>query len=160
MGVAAKGHALPPGLKVLTGRGPAPDGTPRDMAGNPINVGPDFPTAAPEKPATLSDDAAALWDEIVPGLAQVDILKPIDQAALSALCEAWSRFVGAVRQRVENGSYLTKEDGLQVRAPWVITEEAASKEIRAWCAEFGLTPAAVSKVGGRSAGAEDGNPFE
>jgi P27 family predicted phage terminase small subunit len=33
-----------------------------------------------------------------------------------------------------------------VRAPWVAVVEAASKDLRAWCSEFGFTPSAEAKL--------------
>jgi phage terminase small subunit len=39
-----------------------------------------------------------------------------------------------------------------VRAPWVAIIEAASKDLRAWAGEFGLTPSAESKLSVQEAG--------
>ena len=52
---------------------------------------------APDPPEWLDAEARAGWDRIVPGLEALDILKPEDRAALTVFCEAWSRFVAAVK---------------------------------------------------------------
>jgi phage terminase small subunit len=47
-----------------------------------------------------------------------------------------------------------------VRAPWVAIIEAASKDLRAWAAEFGFTPSAEAKLSVQEADNGEGNPFE
>jgi P27 family predicted phage terminase small subunit len=45
------------------------------------------------------------------------------------------------------------------RAPWIAIIEAASKELRAWCAEFGFTPSAENKLSVREADDAEDDPF-
>ena len=54
------------------------------------------------------------------------------------------------------GLLSTNSQGV-VRAPWIAIIESASKDLRAWCAEFGFTPSAESKLSAQEAdhGEED-----
>jgi len=147
----------PRGLRILEGRH---EGV--DSGGRKIEPGIEFERSAPEPPEFLDGRALEEWHRVVVELGPLGLLKRADRAALTAYCLAWARLVDARALIVKEG--LTVE-GLHgdVRNPAVMVEEAASKEIRAWCSEFGLTPAAEAKVsrpeGGTHGGAE-ANPFE
>lgn len=157
----AGGPKIPNNLRVLSGRGTRKDGLETDSGGRPILPGPDFKREAPVKPEGLSDDASWLWDRVVEQLMTVGLLKPIDAAALEAMCETFARWREAVRHRQEAGLMATNSQG-RVTAPWIGIEERANREFRAWCAEFGITPAAERNlVGqeGQGGGADGGNPF-
>lgn len=151
---------MPPSLRVLNGRGTRKDGTEVDSAGREIQPGPDFRRAAPSKPAELSPDADWLWDRVIEQMTTIGLLKPIDGPALEAMCETFARYREAVRFRREH-ALLAKYASNTVAAPWIGIEERASKEFRAWCAEFGITPAAERNLVGQEAtnGGTDSNPF-
>lgn len=156
----AGGAKMPPTLRVLTGRGTRKDGLETDSGGRPIQPGPDFRRAAPSKPAELSPDADWLWDKVIEQMTTIGLLKPIDGPALEAMCETFARYREAVRFRREH-ALLGKNSQGTVAAPWIGIEERASKEFRAWCAEFGITPAAERNLVGQEAtnGGTDNNPF-
>lgn len=145
--------AAPAQLKLLTGRAPG-----RDSGGREVNPGPAFVRVPPEAPEWLTEEAAAEWDRVLPGLARLELLKPEDRAALAAYCEAWATF----RQATE----LVQREGLTIEAkqgtlthPAVGIARAAGREVRAWAAHFGLTPSSEQAL---SRGADDGgddNPF-
>lgn len=135
------------------------DGRASDSGGRPLERGPDFPRQAPQKPEGLSPDAAEMWDKIVAQMVGVGLLKPLDAMALEVACETFARWRDAVRKRREHGQLGKNSQGV-VTAPWVGIEERASKEFRAWCAEFGITPAAERHLTGPMGAPEDeGNPF-
>ena len=156
----AGGAKMPPGLRLIGGRGTRKDGLETDSGGRPIQPGPEFTRAAPSKPAELSADAEWLWDRVIEQMTTVGLLKPIDAAALEALCETFARWREAVRFRRDH-ALLGKNSQGTVAAPWIGIEERASKEVRAWCAEFGITPAAERNLVGRegSSGGPDGSVF-
>jgi len=156
----AGGAKMPPNLRVLNGRGTRKDGQETDSGGRPVQAGPNFQRALPAKPAELSPDAAWLWDRVIEQMRTIGLLKPIDAAALEAMCETFARWREAVRFRRDH-ALLGKNSQGTVAAPWIGIEERASKEFRAWCAEFGITPAAERNLVGQEAvhGGSDGNPF-
>lgn len=156
----AGGAKIPNHLRILNGRGTRADGLETDSGGRPIQPGPEFARALPEKPAELSPDAGWLWDRVIDQMKDIGLLKPIDAAALEAACETFARYREAVRLRRENALLGKNSQGV-VAAPWIGIEERASKEFRAWCAEFGITPAAERNLVGMD-GHDDGkkdNPF-
>lgn len=127
----------------------------------------------PDAPDWLPPEAAAEWDRVVPELDRLNLLSEIDRASLSAYCLEWARFVEAEEHIRENGMVLLQiekelDDGRilisrSVKNPAVTISHAAQAQMRAWCAEFGLSPSARSRVKlpGRS-GDGDGksNPAE
>jgi P27 family predicted phage terminase small subunit len=145
----------PAGLKLIEGVRPG-----RDSGGRKVVEPPAFRRVPPEAPEWLPEEARAEWDRVVPELARLDLLKPVDRSALTAYCLTWDRLVQAQREMERDGSVLSENSQGRVRHPAVAVIEAASKELRAWAGEFGLTPSAESKVGRQ--GADDGdeeNPF-
>ena len=143
--------ARPPQLRMLTGRSPG-----RDSGGRVVKPGPAFRRLPPEAPDWLPDEARAEWERVVPELARLQLLKPVDGAALVAYCLAWDRLVTATRSSRSEPPVV---DGK--RNPLVVTAEHASKELRAWCGEFGCTPSAEGRLNVPS-GDDDGgddNPF-
>lgn len=143
----------PAKLKLLEGRGHG-----RDSGGRLVQEPPAFKRLPPAKPDDLSEDAAQLWDQFVAELSRLSLVKPLDGAALEILCETYARWKRAKRERID---LITKgAHGGRVADPLVGIEERASKDFRAWCAEFGLTPAAEAKLSTPDAdGGDDANPF-
>lgn len=139
-------------LRLVEGRG---DG--KDSAGRPLPKPLDTQRGMPEKPDDLSPDADWLWDVIAE---QYDaLLKPADAASLEVVCETFARWREAVRFRRERALLGSNSQGV-VAAPWIGIEERASKDFRAWCAEYGLTPASEHHLtGGDDGGGESENPF-
>lgn len=126
----------------------------------PIEEEVNFNRGIPTKPAELSPDASWLWDEIMQQMQGVGLLKPVDASSLEVVCETFARWREAVRMRRGDGMLSENSQG-RVTAPWIGIEERAGKEFRAWCSEFGLTPAAEKNVSGADeAGAGAQNPFD
>jgi P27 family predicted phage terminase small subunit len=161
---SSKRKAAPAQLRIVGGRGVRKDGIPTDSGGRPIEQGPNFKRSAPAKPDDLSPDAAALWDLVVDQMSTIGLLKPLDGPALQVACENYARWKEAVRFRQAH-ALLAKNSQGTVAAPWIGIEERASREFRAWAAEFGFTPAAEKALAGEvagvdtSAGAGGNNPF-
>jgi P27 family predicted phage terminase small subunit len=143
-----------PNLKLLNGRTST-----TDSGGREVPAPPPFQRGMPVKPEDMSEDAAWLWDQVIEQMRTTGILKPIDAPALEVICETFARWREAVRFRKERALLGHNSQGI-VAAPWVGIEERASREFRAWCAEFGFTPAAENNLGegGSGAGGHD-NPF-
>ncbi|MDO5676517.1 MAG: P27 family phage terminase small subunit [Propionibacteriaceae bacterium] len=159
----------PPKLRIVGGRGTRKDGLETDSGGRPVLPGPEFQRQAPPKPAHLSPDASWLWDQVVEQMTAGGLLKPLDGASLEVACETWARWREAVRTRQavaaqgKNGLLGRNSQGT-VAAPWIGIEERASKDFRAWAAEFGLTPSAENHLpsgplSGAAPASGNGNPF-
>jgi P27 family predicted phage terminase small subunit len=159
MATAAAGRkSRPTHLKLLNGSGNG-----RDSGGRIVPDVPKFTRAAPVKPDGMTPIASAMWDAIVAELDQgVSLLKPLDAYALEVGCETFARWHAAKSRRLEqpaDGLLAKTSQGLGV-SPLVRVESEASREFRAWCAEFGLTPAAEVKLASVSdPGPGDGDLF-
>lgn len=151
---AARGRkAVPRNLKLLQGIAPG-----KDSGGRTVAPEIPFQRGALVKPEELSPDASWLWDVVVEQMSTVGLLKPVDGAALEHVCEVFARFREAVRHRREHGLSATTSQGAGV-AWWVRIEAEASRDFRAWCAEFGLTPASEKNLGSGENGGDKENPF-
>lgn len=124
----------------------------------PIEDEVNFTRGEPAKPEDLSEDASWLWDQIIEQMRGVGLLKPLDAPSLEILCETYARWKEAAKMRKEKSILSNNSQGL-VSAPWIGIEERAGKEFRAWCAEYGLTPAAERNLAPDEAQGELGNPF-
>lgn len=146
----------PAKLKLIEGRSPG-----RDSGGREVTPPPAFKRVPPEPPPWLPEEALREWQRVVPELARLDLLKPVDRGALAAYCLCWDRLVRAQKEMVaDGGSVLSRNSQGRVRHPAVAVIEAASKELRAWAVEFGLTPSAEARVGRQGDGdGDDDNPF-
>jgi P27 family predicted phage terminase small subunit len=154
---AATGRkSAPRALKLLGGIAPG-----RDSGGRKVAAAVPFERGAVTKPKDLSSDAAWLWDQVVAQMHTVGLLKPLDAASLEVVCETFARWREAVAFRRAH-ALLAKNSQGTVAAPWVGIEERASRDFRAWCAEYGLTPAAEKNLasGDESNGDDKENPFE
>ena len=146
------------------GRKPKPDhlkvlsGTAQKCRMNPDAPAANVGTA--EAPAWLSSRAAEIFDQITATLLGMGIASPDDQAALAMLASRLEE-VELMTAAIEDGgrTYETiGQSGKMIRArPEVGMRNEAMRHAQSLLAEFGLTPAARSKV---SAGkpAEE-NPF-
>lgn len=146
----------PAGLKLLEGRGNG-----KDTAGREIKQTPEFERGQPVMPIWLPPEARAEWNRVVPELTRLGLLKLIDGAALTAYCMTWQRFVEASAIVAREGMVIQDDkQGRAQRHPALLTAEAASKELRAWCTQFGMTPSAEQRVAsGKVDDGQDDNPF-
>jgi P27 family predicted phage terminase small subunit len=143
-------------LKLIEGRGNG-----KDTAGRPVKQTPGFVRLPPTPPTWLPTEARDEWERVVPELQRVELLKPIDGAALTSYCLAWARLREATEIVAVEGMVIKADhQGRAQRHPALLTAEAASKELRAWCSEFGLTPSAEQRVGAkRPDDGDQSNPF-
>ncbi|WP_326592830.1 phage terminase small subunit P27 family [Streptomyces brevispora] len=146
--------AEPAKLRLLKGRS---DG--KDAAGRAVNPGPAFKRIPPAAPDWLSEEAAAEWDRVLPGLSRLELLKPEDRAALAAYCEAWATFREATEAVQRDGLTIEAKQGTLAH-PAVGIARAAGREMRAWAAHFGLTPSTEQALARGSENEPDpDNPF-
>lgn len=143
----------PVALKLLEGRGNGLDSGGRKIASTPA-----FKRLPPEPPEWLGVEAAAEWKRVAPELSRLDLLKEGDRAAFTAYCLTWERLVEAQRVIAEEGVLGHNSQG-RVRHPAIAIVEAASKELRSWASEFGLTPSAESKLKTAESNGDDDDIF-
>jgi P27 family predicted phage terminase small subunit len=155
-GAAAGRKSTPAHLKLIGGRGNG-----KDSGGRNVPEPPPFARDLPVKPDDLSPAASRMWDAILVALPAAGLLKQMDGFALQVGCETWARWYEAKKMRLaQPGSGLLSKNsqGLGV-SPLVRIESEASRDFRAWCSEFGLTPAAEVKLAAAGEGGSDGDLF-
>lgn len=148
--------AAPAQLKLIKGRGNG-----KDVAGRAISQPPKFERAAPEPPEWLSDLAREQWELCAPGLEQLDLLKPEDQAVFTAFCESWATYVLAIREVRAGSLTMVTDKGYEYKNPALSIAESASKDLLKFGREFGLTPSSEQNLGKPMGGEGDGgeDPF-
>lgn len=128
-------------LKILRGnpgRRPLPKNEPKP---DPIS---------PKCPSWLDKDAKKEWKRIVPELEKLGLITIIDGTALAGYCQGYSLFKQATEVIRDNGltcEYINKNGAKNTRKrPEVDIAFQSFQVIKAFCAEFGLTPSARGRM--------------
>lgn len=137
----------------------------KELSGNPGKRGLNKREAKPALkvppcPKHLQGEARKEWNRITKQLLALGLLTEVDRAALAAYCQCWARWVQAEDEmRKEDHKMVTLTDsGYPVLTPWIGVANNAMKQMLRYLVEFGMTPAARSKV--TPAGQEEDNPYE
>jgi len=108
------------------------------------------PKGIPTPPSHLSDEARRAWFAWVPVLDSMGVLAKADGLALERLCECYAEVVELSRDIQKNGRtqvVVTKSgDAFERQRPQVAMLAAADRRLKSYIVEFGLSPAARSKV--------------
>lgn len=132
------------------GRRPKPSGM-RVFEGNrskePLNDREPMPPAGvPECPEHLGEDAKAEWYRTVKVLKDMGLLSLADRSALAAYCAAYGRWIWAEAEVLRTGAVVFTEKGFPMKNPALCISDQAVETMRKFMIEFGLTPAARSKI--------------
>ena len=128
----------PTALKVLQGnpgKRALPKGEPKPDAGR-----------LPSAPRWLSDEAKREWKRLAPRLHAVGLLTEVDGLALAMLCEAFAQYMTAKTVVDSEGLLLVSEKGNSYQHPAAGLMTQARGELMKWAREFGMTPAARSRI--------------
>lgn len=134
----------------MTGRPPKPTAL-KKLAGNPgkralnqheARIAP----AMMRAPRHLDTEAKREWRRVVKELYQVGLLTQVDRAALSAYCQAWSRWVKAERDLEGKPLTMETDKGYCYPNPLLGIANSALEQMRKWMTEFGMTPSSRSRV--------------
>ena len=134
----------------MRGRRPKPTAL-KEVLGNPgkrpLNRREPKPVRAiPTCPAHLSPTAKAEWKRIAAQLHVVGILTQLDRAALAAYCQAYGRWVEAEMKLKETPALIRTASGYVQQNPWLQVANKQVELMHKLLAEFGLSPAARSRV--------------
>ncbi len=113
---------------------------------------------APAKPAWLTGDGAKMWGRLAPELERLGLLTVIDGEAFAGACQSWGTYVKCQRDIKKHGltyEYENKGGGVnEIERPQVKIGQKSLDQFRAFCSEFGLTPAARTRIEVKSAEGE------
>ncbi len=137
-------------------RGPAPKPTVlKILSGNaghrPLNFRePRPPESSGKRPAWLKGLARNAWDTMHAVLCEMRVMSAADELALSMLCETYAEWRAArevIARKHTTYESTTKSGDRIIRArPEVAIAADASRRIRSLLLEFGLSPAARSRI--------------
>ena len=97
-------------------------------------------------PRFLSAEAKAEWRRVVKELHDAGLLTGVDRAVLTAYCHAWGMLVKAEKELQGQPLVLESTKGGLYQNPLVGIVNKARQDVKTFAAEFGMTPAARSKV--------------
>lgn len=147
-------------------RGPRPKTQAANaLAGNPgkRSASAQSPAATPVKnlraPSFLSREAKKEWKRVVMELARLDLVSDLDVMALAAYCNAFSTWIDAMKQIREHGTLVRSPNGYPMPSPYVKIQRDAQDEMMKWLREFGMTPAARTRVVGDGGESDEDDPF-
>ncbi len=146
---------LPTELKLV-------QGTYREREANKREAKPQ--RARPTPPAHLGEVAKTEWKRMADELFSLGLLTRIDRAALAAYCKAYERWVQAEqalarmaeRDLLTGGLMIKTTNGNAIQNPLVGTANRAMLDVVKFASEFGMTPAARSRIEAGNPGADDG----
>ncbi len=133
----------PTNLKLLTG----------NPGKRPINMSTFSPEACvPRCPPMLGGEAKKEWTRITRELNRYHMIAEVDRGLLAMLCTSWARFVEAEKMIEKaaatggQGLFVKTPNGFPVQSPWVAVSNKSIETYKSLCAEFGLSPAARTRV--------------
>lgn len=133
-------------------RGPVPKPTKLKLIeGNPgkrpLNQNEPKPEPiAPDPPKWLTGEAKKEWLRVAPELEKLGLLTRVDMAALAGYCQAYATWVKAEKILKKEGLTFTTPNGYIQQRPEVSIAQKSLQIVRGFCAEFGLTPSARSRM--------------
>ena len=101
--------------------------------------------ATPRCPAHLGAEAKREWRRVVKIMREMGVLTVADGAAIAAYCQTWERWVQA-EKAIRIGGILIRSKFTVVQNPAVTIARDAMGEMRRFLVEFGMTPAARTRV--------------
>lgn len=111
----------------------------------------------PEPPIDMTDDAREVWIYTIKELGPMRIATAADRDALAAYCEAVSLHRRATRLLANSEILIKGQKGNVVRNPAVQMQRDAASTMKAFAAEFGLTPRSRAEFSTRDDGGDDGS---
>jgi P27 family predicted phage terminase small subunit len=99
-------------------------------------------------PAELEGDpvGAAEWARLAPLLRAAGLVSESERAALTALCQQWSRYLAAHAQVLALGMVVSGKNIVPIPNPYLSVADRALTHCHRLWSELGLTPAGRARV--------------
>ncbi|WP_043318102.1 phage terminase small subunit P27 family [Microbulbifer sp. HZ11] len=105
------------------------------------------PVGLPPCPVWLPRTAKKYWKEIGPQLANAGLMSLLDTAAFAAHCDSMGKFEEVTRKlKTLDDMMDTTPNGLQIQSALFTIRNKLWDQVLKSASEFGLTPAAASRV--------------
>lgn len=149
--MATKGRKpKPTALKLLEG----------NPGKRPLNVDEPKPKKqAPSCPSWLEPEAKKEWKRMAKTLESIGILTEIDKAAFSGYCQAYARWREAEEFLTKHGTIFKTPSGYIQQVPQVSIAQTYLKVMKDFSSEFGLTPAARTRIQVNTTEVESDDPM-
>lgn len=145
----------PTSLKIVTGN-------PGKRALNKQEPDPDYLNDL-SAPSFLSEAGAEIWNEVAPVLRQSRLLTIVDVPILAMMCESLAEYRRATLYCKSTPLDHSEKTGGDVLSQWKIVQSMSLKQVMMIAREFGMTPAARTKIAiqpmGSLFGDEDGQDY-
>lgn len=100
----------------------------------------------PKRPAWLTGEGRREWEQVVPELSRLGLLTKVDGAALAGYCQSWADYVETTRFLKKHGRTFETPNGYVQQRPEVSIAQKSLQLVKAFCAEFGLTPSSRGRL--------------
>ena len=128
----------PTAIKIATGnpgKRPINDSEPTPARGHPA------------RPSHVKGEAKKEWDRITDELDQMGLLTTADRPALAMYCITWARWQEAEKEVARMGAIVAApKTKVPMHNPYLAVANTAAAQCLKLLQEFGLTPAARTKV--------------
>jgi P27 family predicted phage terminase small subunit len=141
----------PTALKVLEG----------NPGKRPINESEPKPEKrAPKCPIWLEHEAKKEWRRMSKTLEAIGVLTQVDATAFAGYCQAYARWREAEEFLSKHGTIFKTPSGYIQQVPQVSIAQTYLKIMKDFCSEFGLTPAARSRISLSTTTGTSNDPME
>ena len=115
-----------------------------------LNLGPEWPEIFGKCPSDLKGAARNLWKKLAVRLEEKKLSSEVYRPALEGLCRAYQKATAAERVLDREGMTMrfSRKDGTayEMPRPEISIARNAWNQMKGFMVEFGLTPAAASRV--------------
>ncbi len=101
---------------------------------------------APRCPSWLEPEAKKEWRRMAKTLENIGVLTQVDKAAFAGYCQAYARWKEAEEFLSKHGTIFKTTSGYIQQVPQVAIARNYLQIMKDFCSEFGLTPAARTRI--------------
>jgi P27 family predicted phage terminase small subunit len=101
---------------------------------------------APRCPSWLEPEAKKEWKRMAKTLEAIGVLTQVDKAAFAGYCQAYARWKEAEEFLSKHGTIFKTPSGYIQQVPQVAIARNYLQIMKDFCSEFGLTPAARTRI--------------
>jgi P27 family predicted phage terminase small subunit len=115
---------------------------------------------APKCPTWLEAEAKKEWRRMSKTLEAIGVLTQVDASAFAGYCQAYARWKEAEEFLSKHGTIFKTPSGYIQQVPQVSIAQTYLKIMKDFCSEFGLTPAARSRIAVSTTDGSSEDPME
>lgn len=115
---------------------------------------------APRCPSWLEPEAKKEWKRMAKTLETIGVLTEVDKSAFAGYCQAYARWKEAEEFLSKHGTIFKTPSGYIQQVPQVSIAQTYLKVMKDFCSEFGLTPAARTRIQVEPLHTEEDDPME